>query len=245
MQGEMERLENDVAMLGRAVIFPQTPSLAARVRARIDTTGVQREPAQRWQLALTGAAAAVVALALITGVIAPARNAVADIFDRIDIFHVDEVPPDTTRDITGRQLTVEEAQAAVGFPLLLLDNAPPDRVLLQDFGRVKAAVLFYRHNSGTPYALFETNTGVGKGLSAGKGVVESGQAQPVSGLDGEAYWLSGLRLVQYYDVDGAVIQDSVRATDVNTLLWDEGGHVFRIEGDLAQEQAVAITRSLR
>jgi hypothetical protein len=136
-------------------------------------------------------------------------------------------------------------QAAVGFPLLLSDGAPPDRALLQDFGQVKAAVLFYRHDDGTPYALFETNTPVAKGLSIGKGVLEEGQAQPVDDLGSEAYWLTGLRLVQYYDLDGAVLQDSVRATDVNTLLWNEGGRVFRIEGDLTQEEAITISNSLR
>ena len=110
---------------------------------------------------------------------------------------------------------------------------------------MKAAVLFYKDDNGVSYALFETNTPAGKGLAIGKGVTEPGQAQPVTGLGGEAYWLTGLRIVQYYDVDGAVLQDSVRATDVNTLLWNEGGRVFRIEGDLTQEEAIAIANSLR
>jgi hypothetical protein len=237
-------LENDIALLGRAFAFPQTPSLAARVRSGIEASPVHREPAPRWQIALTGLAAAAVVLALVAGVVAPARNAVADLFDRINIFEVDEVPLDTTRDIAGTQLSREQAEVELGFQLLLPDGARPNRVLLQDFGQAKAAVLFYRHEDGPPYALFETDTRVGKGLSVGKGVVESGQAQPVSGVGDEAYWLTGLRIVQYYDLDGAVLQDSVRATDVNTLLWDEGGRVFRIEGNLTQEEAIAVALSL-
>jgi hypothetical protein len=245
MQGEMERLENDIALLGRALIFPETPSLAARVRSRIERESAIRAPAPSWQLALTGLAAAAVALAFVAAVIAPARDAVADIFDRINIFETEEVPRDLTRDITGTELSFEEVQAAVGFPLLLPGGASPDRVLLQDFGQVKAAVLFYRHDNGAHYALFETNSQVGKGLAIGKGVTDPGQAQPVSGLGGEAYWLIGLRIVQYYDVDGAVIQASVRATDVNTLLWAHEGRVFRIEGDLTEGDAIAIAGSLR
>jgi len=66
----------------------------------------------------------------------------------------------------------------------------------------------------------------------------------VSGLGSETYWLTGLRIVQYHDVDGAVIQQSIRATDVNTLLWSDG-RIFRIEGNLTQEQAKAIANSLR
>ncbi len=79
----------------------------------------------------------------------------------------------------------------------------------------------------------------------GKGIVEPSQAQPVSGLGSEAYWLTGLRIVQYYDLNGSVIQESVRATDVNTLLWDEEGRVFRIEGDLSQDEAKKIAQSLK
>ena len=245
MQGEMERLENDIALLGRALIFPETPSLAARVRSRIERESTARTAAPSWQLALTGVAAAAVGLAFVVGVLSPARDAVADLFDRINIFETEEVPLDLTRDITGTELSFEEVQAAVGFPLLLPDGASPDRVLLQDFGQVRAAVLFYRHDKGVPYALFETNSQVGKGLAIGKGVTDPAQAQPVSGLGGEAYWLTGLRIVQYYDVDGAVIQASVRATDVNTLLWAHEGRVFRIEGDLTEGDAIAIAGSLR
>ena len=244
MQGEMERLENDIALLGRALVFPETPSLAARVRVRIESRRILREAAPRWQLALTGVAAAAVALAFVASVLSPARDAVADLFDRINIFETEEVPQDLTREITGTELSFEEVQAAVGFPLLLPDGASPDRVLLQDFGQVKAAVLFYRHDNGAPYALFETNSQVGKGLGIGKGITDPGQAQPVSGVGGEAYWLTGLRIVQYYDVDGAVLQGSVRATDVNTLLWNENGRVFRIEGDLTKDEAIAIADSL-
>jgi hypothetical protein len=241
----MERLENDIVLLGRALIFPETPSLADRVRSRIERGSTARTPAPSWQLALTGLAAAAVALAFVVGILAPARDAVADIFDRINIFETENVPQDLTRDITGTSLSFEEVQAAVAFPLLLPDGDSPDRVLLQDFGEVKAAVLFYRHDNGAPYALFETNSQVGKGLAIGKGITDPGQAQPVSGVAGEAYWLTGLRIVQYYDGDGAVIQGSVRATDVNTLLWNEGGRVFRLEGDLAQEEAVGIANSLQ
>ncbi len=249
MQEEMDRLEHDIGLLSRALVFPQTPSLAGRVRARIERQSSVRSPAPSWQLALTAVAAAAVALAFVAGVLAPARDAVADLFDRINIFETDEVPEGLTRDIAGTPLTLEEAEAALGFPIRL-PTAPeqiePERVLLQDFGPVKAAALFFRHPDGTPFALFETNAQVGKGLPAvGKGVTEQSQAQPVFGVGNEAYWLTGLRIVQYYGLDGSVIQQSVRATDVNTLLWDQDGRVFRIEGNLSQEKAVEIAKSLK
>jgi len=249
MQEEIDRLEHDIGLLSRALVFPQTPSLAGRVRARIEQERVTRGAAPSWQLALTTIAAAAVVLAFVAGVSAPARDAVADLFDRINIFETAEVPPDLTRDIAGTPLTIEEAEAALGFPIPLPtepEQLEPERVLLQDFGQVKAAVLFFRHPGGTPFALFETNAHAGKGLpAAGKGVTEPSQAQPVFGFGNEAYWLTGLRIVQYYDLDGSVIQQSVRATDVNTLLWDEDGRVFRLEGNISQEEAIEIAQSLR
>ena len=249
MQEQIDRLERDITLLSRAIAFPDAPSLAARVRSRIEAERTPREPASSWQLALTAIAAAAVALAFVAGVVSPARDAVADLFDRINIFETAEVPKDLTREISGTQVSLEEAQARLGLPLLLPGDAAtaePDRVLIQDFRSVKAAVLFFRHNDGTPYALFETNAPVGKGLPiAGKGVLSSSQARPVRDLGDEAYWLTGLRIVQYYDPSGAVIRDSVRATEANTLLWSANGRVFRIEGNLSQEQALAVARSLR
>jgi len=246
---EIDRLEYDVQLLSQAMAFPTTPSLAARVRSRIEAERGVPTRAGSWQLALTAAAAMLVGVAFLAGVVAPARDAVADLFDSINIFETDELPSDLTRDITGTPISLEAAEATLGRPIRLPtypEELTPERVLLQDFGQVKAAVLFFEHPDGTRFALFETNAGVGKGLPAvGKGIADEAQAEPVSGLGSEAYWLTGLRIVQYYDLKGSVIQDSVRATDVNTLLWGEDGYVFRIEGDLTQEEAIKIAKSLR
>jgi len=249
MQEQIDRLERDITLLSGAIAFPETPSLAARVRSRIELERRRRAPASTWQLAVTAIAATAVALAFVAGVVSPARDAVADLFDRINIFETAEVPSELTREISGTQVSLDEAQARLDLTLLLPGDAAtvePDRALLQDFHSVKAAVLFYRHSDGTPYALFETNAPIGKGLPiAGKGVLSSSQAHSVRGLGDEAYWLTGLRIVQYYDSSGAVIRDSVRATQANTLLWSANGRVFRIEGNLTREQALAVAKSLR
>ena len=153
MQQEIDRLERDITLLSRAIAFPEAPSLASRVRSRIEADRTRRAPS--WQLALTAIAAAAVALAFIAGVASPARDAIADLFDRINIFETAEVPKDLTREISGTQVTLEEAEARLGLPLLLPGDAAttePDRVLIQDFRSVKAAVLFFRHSDGTPYA---------------------------------------------------------------------------------------------
>ncbi|HET9475955.1 MAG TPA: hypothetical protein VFP63_00550 [Dehalococcoidia bacterium] len=237
MQGEMDMLERDLVLLSGAVRYPATPNLAAAVSGRLgERTSTFRAPARRF----AGAAAMfVAALALAIAAIAPAREAVADLFDRINIFETDEVPPGLTYEIEGREVTFGEAQNALGFRPLLPEGAEPSRVLLQEFGAVKAAALFFEPGDGPDYVLFETNAHVGKGIPAG------GQAEPVDGLGGEAYWLTGLRIVQYESPSGGVIYESRRVTDQNTLIWSRDGFVFRIEGPLEKEAALEIAKSLR
>ena len=177
---EIDRLEYDIQLLSQAMAFPTTPSLPPACAHASRRSATARTAAPSWQLALTAAAAAFVGLAFLAGVLAPARDAVADLFDSINIFETDEVPADLTRDISGTPISLEAAEATLGRPILLPtypEELAPERVLLQDFGQVKAAVLFFEHPDGTRFALFETNAGVGKGLpTVGKGIADEAQA---------------------------------------------------------------------
>jgi len=241
---EIERLERDLTALARAVAYPPTPPLAERVLERLAGPRPAPQRPSAWAYAGLAAALTIVLLSAIAGTVAPARDAIADIFDRINIFQTEQSPEGLPTEITGTPLTLEQAEMRLGFPVLLPtypQRPQPDRVLFQDFGAVKAAVLFFDLSGGRQFALFETNGRVGKGLPFSG----TAQATVVYGVgSGEAYWLEGLRIVQYTDVEGRVIPESVRATDVNTLLWAEGEVVFRIEGDLPQDDAVKIARSL-
>jgi hypothetical protein len=248
MTDELERLERDLERLGRAVVWPPIPPLAAAVRQRLekDARGTPPRPGWAWpsgRRAAAGlAAVAAVVLALVFGAWSPGREAVADLFDRLRIFETAESPEGLPWEIVGTPVAETEAEAALGFALkrpAYPAGLELRRTLLQDFEGVKAAVLFYEQPSGPSFALFETTATVAKGLPFGA------EAEPVSGLGSEAYWLEGLRIVQYLDERDDLVQESRRATDANTLLWDEGGRVFRLEGDLPQEEAVRIALSLR
>jgi len=236
MQGEIDILEKDLVLLSRAVRYPATPNLAAAAPELL------RKP----RLAPSGlraAAAVVVALAaLVAGVavVAPAREAVADLFDKINIFGIDQVPRGLTYEIEGREVTLEVARDALGFEPASPAGAQLSRVLLQEFGSVSAAALFFDPANGPGYVLFETNGRVGKGIPTG-----GEEAELVEGLGAEAYWLTGLRLVQYQNLYGDVIYESRRITDQNTLIWSRDGFVFRIEGPLEKEAAVELAESLR
>ncbi len=242
MADNFELLERELERLSRAVSYPMTPTLAATVRETLET---QARPAVRrpgpW--ALAGAAlAAVVAVALLLGLWTPGREAVADFFERLRIFQTEESPAGLPTEITGTPVSLAEAEERLGF-------APKEatypstirllRTLFQDFEGFQAVVLFYEHSKGHGFTLFETEGALGKGLPIGA------EAEPIEGLGERAYWLEGLRIVEYYDEQGNLIQESRRATDANTLLWDEGGFVFRLEGDLSQEEAIRIAQSLR
>ncbi len=243
MREQVERLERDLEALAQTTVFPATPDIAGAVRGRLADT--------RPRLALPRWAPAGIALAVLVFVVAvaasaaPAREAVADFFDRINIFETDAVPPDLPTEIQGVPVTLDEAGDRVGRTLALPHEPggaalAPVKVLLQEYPQMnlKVVALFFEPEGGTPFVLFETNGGVGKGL--GPGAV----SEPVSGLGGEAYWLEGLRIVQLYDPAGNFVREAIRTTKANTLLWDGGNGVGRIEGDLTQEEAVRIAQSV-
>jgi len=247
MREDLATIEQELTRLGQAMAYPPTPELAARVRARI-TQGVMA-PAKpgAWGLAGTAVAGLVVLAAVIVGIAAPAREAVADLFDRIDIFTTDEVPESLTADFRGETVSLDEAQQRLGRPILLPAGPDgsllvPSAVIYQDYrpARARAVALFFETDDGIPFVVVETDAALGKGLGPGA------SAQPVAGVgDGEAYWLEGLRIVELYDADGNFIQESQRRTGANTLVWIQDDLVLRLEGDLSQDEALHIARSMR
>jgi len=247
MRDDLTGLGLDLTRLGSAIAYPPTPELAARVRARITRTRVTA-PAKpgTWSLAGTALAAIVVLLAVIVGIAAPARDAVADLFDRIDIFTTDEVPENLPTD-TRQEISLKEVEQRLGWRIPLPTSPDgsimaPTKVLYQGFPptRARAVALSFTTGGGVPYVILATDAGLGKGLGPGA------SAEPVPGLGaGEAYWLEGLRIVQIYDTDGNFIRESQRRTESNTLAWIQNDLVFRLEGDLSRNDALEIARSMK
>lgn len=255
MADEMASLERELERLAQAVVYPPAPPLAAAVRRRLAEAPERGPrpwvlPAGRRARAGLALAAVVAALAVSLGLWAPGREAVADFFDRIRIFRTEESPggePGVTptplpTEIAGVSVSPAEAEERLGFALRqpsYPEGVRLQRALLQEFPGFRAVALFYEGPSGLRFVLFETNGIVGKGLAPGAA------ASPVAGLGGEAYWLEGRRTIAYYNPQGELIESSQRTTEANTLIWDAGGYVFRLEGDLSQEEALRIALSLR
>lgn len=239
---EFDGMEQQLLALGRAMPYPQTPDLAAGFWRRLDS---ERRAAAPPALSYAGLAlaAAVVVLSVVIGVVAPVRDAAADLFDRINIFETDQPTEGLPTDISGLDTTLQQAEFALGERIILPtypEGIEPTRVLLQDFGSAKTVVLLYDPIDGPEFAYFVSNTNVGKGIPRGS----DGAAEPVGGFPGEAFWLKGERIVQYYDSKGNVITDSVRVTSAYTLVWDQNGKVYRIEGTLPRDEAIRIAQSV-
>jgi hypothetical protein len=240
MASNIDFLEQQLTAISHAIDYPPTPDLASGFWRRL-----QLRPSpdlRRLRFAGMAAVVAVAAIALAVAAIAPARDAAADLFHRINIFETDRSTESLPSEITGEPSTLEQAQTALGTHILQPSDPSLklERVLLQNYGEVYVAVLFY-HSDDTSFALFGSNAFVGKGLPVGGDAT----SESVSGLGGEAYWLTGRRIVQSLDLRGDVIIESERVTDANTLVWAQDQFMYRIEGDIERDEAIAIARSLR
>lgn len=244
-RNEEARLEQMLTALAQATAFPPTPDVASGFWRRLESQRTRNTYASPLSLAGVAMAALVVALSAVIGTVSPARDAAADLFDRINIFETDQPLDDLPTQIPGEEATLTEAQVILGRQILQPtspEGLELDRVIVQDFRSAKAAVLFYTGPGGLRFALFATNSPVGKGLPEGGD--STSVAVPIPEKD-VGFWLEGQRVVQYYDRDGNIIPGSVRVTDANTLVWPEGDFNYRIEGDLTQEEAVAIAASVQ
>jgi hypothetical protein len=212
--------------------------------------------------------AALLLIALVSGLVLfpEARNAIADRLglQGVSIRWVDEVPtPEPSRVgaplLLGRPVTLDEAQAAVNFPVRIPTaagfNAPNEIYLLdQDNGAMVSFV--YPAGPGLPAT---NQTGVGALLTqfrgeADRGLIEKGlsddaarathlQAVAVSGEPG--FWISGAPhgfFVVCYDV-GECREERYRLAG-NVLLWEQDGVTLRLESALSLKDALAIAESV-
>jgi hypothetical protein len=239
----VDRLEEQLMTMGRGVQYPPTPDLPAAFWKRLESAPQRRMPVRRLAFGGAALAAAVFAVALTIALVAPARDAAADLFHSINIFETNQSTVGLPTDITGREVTLADAETALATHIQL--PAYPaslalQKVLLQDYGRGKVAALFYS-GDGATFVLFTSNAPIGKGIHPGSGAT----AEAVSGVGVEAYWLQGQRIVESYNPDGSVISASIRVTNADTLVWSQGRYVYRIEGDVQKDTAIAIAQSVR
>ncbi len=238
---DIEQLEQQLLTAGSAIRFPETPDLAASFWRELSEKPAPRTwPRQVWGAAAGLAAALAVVLFVSTG---PVGDAAADLVDRINFFETDQSTVGLPTDTPGEEVTFAEAQTAIGKPILQPtepEGLVLEKVLLQGYGDVQVAALFYRADD-VAFVLFASNAFVGKGIPT-----ESlASVEEVDGLGKQAFWITGERIVYSVRANGSLVIGSERVTDTNALLWEQGDDLYRIESDLEREEAIAIAHGLR
>ena len=250
----MRDLERELRALD--VKWPETPDMAAAVRARLEPQAPPRRPA----LTRRRIAAALVAL-LLGGVAAvePARSAVLELLGLKSVKIERREPTAPVRppgaDLgRGRPVTQADAERlARGYrPRPPAALGEPDAVFFSDGPPARGNVSYtYRPRPGLPGS---ATTGVGLLVTEFPATVRpfvektlgAGARLKTFRIDGDlAYFISGARHgVGLMDPEGneAFVEDQRLAG--NTLLVERGGLLIRIEGEISRTRATAIARSI-
>jgi hypothetical protein len=195
-----------------------------------------------------------------------ARNAIADRLglQGVLIQWIDEVPtPEPSRVgaplLLGRQVSLDEARAAVDFPVRVPAAAGfdvPQEIYLLDQDQGEMVSFVYPPGPGLPAT---DETGVGALLTQFQGeadhdLIEKGllnDGAPETDLeavsvDGElGFWISGAPhgfFFVCYDV-GECREERYRLAG-NVLLWEQDGVTLRLESALSLKDALAIAESV-
>ncbi len=267
---DFTQLENALIDVGRAIDYPRTPNIAARVRAELKTDRSQQPDRRRWRPVLIVALAIVAAIALLL-IIPETREAIAQLLGLRTIRIIETtptpLPPGATPAPTPTpgvvpfkqccESTLAEAQKKADFKILLPPDEQPSQVFFQDaiFGRGSDAqqlVLVFGDPNQPRFVLYEARSflyekmigGFGKQVATGTVLSET----QVSGH--RALWFTGApHILVTLDRYGNPILDTERPVNANTLAWETGtidnGVTYRLETALSLAEAIEFAESLR
>lgn len=255
----MPDVEQQLLELGGSLDWPATPQLAARVRYRV------AEPSRAWYQSRWAIAAVALLIALAAlFVYTPTRDVIARWLNlHVIIQKTEQVPtpsplppgPLGQRLGLGNQTTLDAARTQVRWNITIPQSlGQPDEVYLQQppEGPSQGEVtLVYSERPGIPVS---GQTGVSVLLTEARGMVDKGFFGKMLGPDATleevqvnghpGYWIAGKPHVFFFlDANGKFRNETMRLA-TNTLIFDNGGTIVRIEGDLTKAQALAIARSL-
>jgi hypothetical protein len=239
-------LEHALRVLGARLDVPDPPPVTAAVLARLDEPAPVSGGWHPVHRVLAAVAAALVALATAMVVSPAVRAAVHDLLRVGGVeLHRDEPapsapPPSVAPPLPGEHdATLAEARAAARFPLRLPAGlGEPTAVRVADGARVvsmafpgpRGEVRVDQFDGGLDpmFTKFATAAGI--------------RHIAVGGTP--AVWVDRPHVVLFRDHDGQVHEESARLAG-STLIWEEDGVTYRVEGDLTESEAVRIASSLR
>jgi hypothetical protein len=228
----MTELERALVALGSQVDFPATPNLWARVEPRL-----QR---RRWvRPAVFATAVAAVAIGIAFAV-PPARSAILKFFHlgAATVERVETLPPAQEKSKVaglGPALVREDAEMYAHLGIRLPPGVQPARY----YARPGLIATFVRYED-KPVLLAEIR-GDQMGLFK-KFVSSDTTVEPVA--QGEfGLWISGGPHVVMWLDSGAMHRVATRLAG-NVLLWLRNGVTYRLEGDLDEDQMLALARQI-
>lgn len=253
-------LESALRDIGSRLAAQATPDLAQRVRSRLAT---RSEPRRSWLFAL--------APALLTLLVIAGGAAAAELvrLRGVDVFRVPVVStpppqrpspassPSASPSTAGTLDLGERASLAVAEELvqpLYVSGDPvfgaPDEVYLRRGGNAQISFV-YAPRPGLPAgptgygALVTQFRGVLETSFIGKGVGPGSKIENVQVGDAPGIWIEGqAHLFFYRDGAGNTRQETLRLAG-NTLLWQRGDTLLRLEAQVDRQRALEIAASFR
>ena len=235
---ETDRVEAALRDVGARLAVPELPDgLATAVLVRLD------EPVRHRSRVLPRLAAAALALLVALGVamaVSPTvRAAVLDFF-RFGSVDINFAPPQVTPTTTDTPLPDEkDVSLAQARDEVVFDIRVPG--LLGDPKSVRLAentrVVSLRYDNARVDEIDGRISPVFEKFLHVDDVVRT----DVRGAD--ALWIPRPHPVLYVDVHGEIREEAARLA-AKTLIWEENGLTYRIEGDFTQEQAIAVAESM-
>lgn len=237
-------VETLLVRLGGEIGFPPTPAMAQSVLEGITTASPRRDRARVLRIA---AAAAVVVVTVVLVFPGP-RRAVANLLGLggVGIVIAPELPQaPAAADLTGEVTSLEEAQSATAFDLLLPEGfGSPDAVLLDSSVASGLVTLAYQAEEGTYGLVIRQMRGSIDQQFLGKVLGPDTTLISVDVGGDAGLWIEGpAHALSVLDETGAVREDQTRLVG-NTLLFVRGGVTVRIESGLGLEAALDIAASL-
>jgi hypothetical protein len=255
----MPDVEQQLLELGASLAWPATPQLAARVRYRV-TQPSRTWYQSRWAIAAIALLIALAALVAYT----PTRDVIARWFNLHANIQRTEHPPTPSplppgplgqRLGLGNSTTLETARTQVSWTITVPKSlGDPDEVYLQQppTGPSQGEVtLVYSARPGIPVS---GQTGVSVLITEARGAVNKNFFGKMLGPDTTleelqvnghpGFWIAGNPHVFYFTDTNGQFRDETMRLATNTLIFDNGGTVVRIEGNLTKAQALEIAKSL-
>lgn len=239
----MDDLERELRDLSAWLETPEAPDVTAGVRAQL-TAPVPRR--RQWRYYLIA-----VLVALLVALLPPGRAALADAVAgllrfagiSIDTSPAPALPSGNPSPLPSqRPAALDEVQRKVRFPIRVPAKlGQPEQALVADpdgTGTYRVATLLYRGGALRIDAFDGRLDPVFQKQPGGAG------ADWVKVNRDFALWIGSPHPLTYVDRDGQVHVETARLA-ASTLIWQEGGVSYRLEGDLTEREAIEIANSLR